>query len=91
MASCFGKDLCEQFVGLEILSLGDDKEIRVRKEAINNLANIAQVVSDSFFKDRLLPFYLKYISNIPYSPSLNFTLNFLERFPIAHGSFVKPV
>ena len=61
MASCFGKDLCEQFVGLEILSLGDDKEIRVRKEAINNIINIAQVVSDGFFKDRLLPFYMKWV------------------------------
>lgn len=61
MASCFGKDLCEQFVGLEILSLGEDKEIRVRKEAINNLASIAKVVSESFFNDRLLPFYLRYL------------------------------
>lgn len=58
MADFFGKDLCEQFVGLEILSLGDDKEMRVRKEAINNLSKIGKVVSDNFFKDRLLPFYL---------------------------------
>lgn len=61
MANCFGKDLCEQFVGLEILSLGDDKEMRVRKEAINNLSKIGEVVSDNFFKDRLLPFYLVYL------------------------------
>lgn len=59
MANCFGKNLCEQFVGLEILSLGDDKELRVRKEAINNLATVGKVVSENFFKERLLKFYLQ--------------------------------
>lgn len=59
MASCFGKDLCEQFVGLEFLSLGEDPQIRVRKEAINNLSLLAKVVTHGFFKQRLLPFYLR--------------------------------
>lgn len=31
MSECFGKQLCEQFIGLEILSLGDDTSIKVRK------------------------------------------------------------
>lgn len=60
MASCFGKDLCEQFVGLEFLSLGEDPQIRVRKEAINNLSLLSKVVSHQFFKQRLLPFFIKF-------------------------------
>ncbi len=31
MSDCFGKQLCEQFIGLEILSLGDDSSVKVRK------------------------------------------------------------
>lgn len=31
MSECFGRDLCEQFIGLEILSLGDDTSVKVRK------------------------------------------------------------
>lgn len=31
MSDCFGNQLCEQFIGLEILSLGDDSSVKVRK------------------------------------------------------------
>lgn len=31
MADSFGKDLCEQFIGLELLSLGEDSHLRVRQ------------------------------------------------------------
>ena len=37
MAQCFGQSLCESFVALEILSLGEDPEPRVRKETILQL------------------------------------------------------
>ena len=60
MANRFGKDLCEQFVGLEFLSLGEDLKIEVRKEAISNLSKISQVVSHEFFCQRLLPFFLRF-------------------------------
>lgn len=59
MSTIFGKDLCEQFVALEFLSLGEDPQIRVRKEAIINITVISKVVSDNFFKQRILPFFLK--------------------------------
>jgi len=59
MAECFGAALCEQFVGLEILSLGEDPQIRVRKEAVLRLPTIGKVVNWDFFFNRLLPFYLK--------------------------------
>jgi hypothetical protein len=60
MAPAFGKDLCEQFVGLEFLSLGEDPQVRVRKEAIGNLTTISRIVSHNFFKQRLFPFFTKY-------------------------------
>jgi len=59
MAPLFGKDLCEQFVGLEFLSMGEDPQLRVRKEAVANLPSIGKVVSPQFFRQKLLPFYLK--------------------------------
>ena len=57
MACFLGKDLCEQFVGFEFLSLGEDQQIRVRKEAVNNLPQISKVVSQSFFTKKLFNFY----------------------------------
>lgn len=59
MADTFGRDLCDQFIGLEILSLGEDSHLKVRQEAINNLPIISKEVSQSFFRNRLLKFYQK--------------------------------
>lgn len=59
MAKTFGRELCEQFIGLEFLSKGEDPEIRVRKEAVTHLSSIGAVVSKEFFEKRLLPFYLR--------------------------------
>ncbi|EAR99442.2 protein phosphatase 4 regulatory subunit 1, putative (macronuclear) [Tetrahymena thermophila SB210] len=59
MAHCFGTELCEQFVGLEILSLGEDPQLRVRKESVLNLPIVGKVVSQEFFQQRLLPFYIR--------------------------------
>lgn len=59
MAPVFGKELCEQFIGLEFLSKGEDPQIRVRKEAVTHLNSIGKVVSHEFFEKRLLPFYLR--------------------------------
>ena len=59
MAIIFGRDLCEQFIGLEFLSLGEDPQLRVRKEAVSNLSYVGRIVSPNFFKQRILPFYLR--------------------------------
>ena len=45
MSECFGRSLCEQFIALEILSLGEDTNIKVRREAIKQLPVIAKLVS----------------------------------------------
>lgn len=59
MSTFFGKDLCEQFVGLELLSLGEDPQTKVRRETIIHLPTISKIVSPVFFKQRFFPFYLK--------------------------------
>eukprot|EP01016_Furgasonia_blochmanni_P018633 TRINITY_DN2109_c0_g1_i3.p1 TRINITY_DN2109_c0_g1~~TRINITY_DN2109_c0_g1_i3.p1 ORF type:complete len:508 (-),score=98.30 TRINITY_DN2109_c0_g1_i3:695-2218(-) len=59
MAPLFGKDLCEQFVALEILSLCEDPQIRVRKEAVAQLPVIGKVVSPPFFKQRFISCFLR--------------------------------
>lgn len=56
MSECFGKNLCEQFIGLEILSLGEDISFKVRKEAIKQLPIIAKLVNNQFY-GRLFSFY----------------------------------
>lgn len=56
MSECFGKNLCEQFIGLEILSLGEDISFKVRKEAIKQLPIIAKLVNSQFY-GRLFSFY----------------------------------
>lgn len=56
MSQCFGKNLCEQFIGLELLSLGQDVSFKVRKQAIKQLPIIARLVSKPFF-GRLFGFY----------------------------------
>ena len=56
MGECFGKNLCEQFIGLEMLSLGEDISFKVRKEAIKQLPIICRLVSKQFF-NRLFKFY----------------------------------
>ena len=58
MAQFFGKDLCEQFIGFEFCSLGEDQQTRVRREAVVNLPKISNVVSQSFFMKKLFRFYL---------------------------------
>lgn len=56
MSECFGQSLCEQFIGLELLSLGEDISYKVRKEAILQLPVIAKLVNRQFFT-RLFQFY----------------------------------
>lgn len=56
MSECFGKNLCEQFIGLQILSLGEDTSFKVRKQAIKQLPIIAKLVNKQFFS-RLFSFY----------------------------------
>ena len=56
MSECFGKNLCEQFIGLELLALGEDVSFKVRKEAIKPLPTIGKLVSQQFFS-RLFSFY----------------------------------
>lgn len=56
MSECFGQSLCEQFIGLELLSLGEDISYKVRKEAILQLPVIARLVNRQFFT-RLFQFY----------------------------------
>lgn len=59
MSTFFGKDLCEQFVGLELLSLGEDPQSKVRRETIIHLPTISKIVGPVFFKQRFFHFYQK--------------------------------
>jgi len=58
IASLIGKDLCEQFLALQLLSMGEDPKVSVRREVIANLPLIGKIVSPMFFHQRILSFYL---------------------------------
>jgi len=58
IASLIGKDLCEQFLALQLLSMGEDPKVSVRREVIANLPLIGKIVSPVFFHQRILSFYL---------------------------------
>jgi hypothetical protein len=45
MAPLFGKDLCEQFIGLEILSMGEDLQLKVRKAAVYGIPIVGKFIS----------------------------------------------
>ena len=59
----FGLALCEQFIGLEFLSLGDDPHPEIRKETVLNLNKIARIVSKHFFQKKMLAFYTQMCSD----------------------------
>jgi hypothetical protein len=57
LSPCFGSSLCEQFIGLEFLSLGDDPHPQIRKETVLNMNKIAKIVSKNFFQKKMIAFY----------------------------------
>jgi hypothetical protein len=59
-----GRDLCEQFVTTEFISLSDDQRFKVRSTVAMNLVNLSITVTPSCFTGKILPIYLK-LSNDP--------------------------
>lgn len=60
LAGKFGKELCENFVAFEMMSMADDVEQKVRKTAIQNFVKVCETVSTDIFVKKLLPVYQKY-------------------------------
>eukprot|EP00743_Colponemidia_sp_Colp-15_P002536 GILK01002749.1.p1 GENE.GILK01002749.1~~GILK01002749.1.p1 ORF type:complete len:764 (-),score=122.74 GILK01002749.1:190-2481(-) len=58
MAKHLGKDLCQQFVALELISLAEDPLFRVRKAAAGNFANVCKTVGQEYCIQRLLPVFI---------------------------------
>lgn len=55
LAETLGRDLCQQFVGVELIALCEDPAFRVRKATASNFAEVARVVGDDYVLKRLLP------------------------------------
>jgi hypothetical protein len=45
MADIFGQSLCDQFIGFEILSLGEHSSSKLRKEIVQIFLPISLIVS----------------------------------------------
>ena len=57
LAKKFGKDLCEHFVALEIMSMAHDTDQSVRKATVENLINVSEMVSTDYFINKLMLIY----------------------------------
>ena len=55
-----GRELTERYIVPQLFCLSEDIEFRVRKELMSPIfINVCNVVSQSCFKNKLLPLYLK--------------------------------
>lgn len=59
LAEIFGRDLCEQFVVHEILSLSEDPSFKVRKAIAEHLVAICKVVTLATFSYKMLPLFCR--------------------------------
>eukprot|EP00744_Colponema_vietnamica_P002243 GILI01003566.1.p1 GENE.GILI01003566.1~~GILI01003566.1.p1 ORF type:complete len:751 (-),score=141.61 GILI01003566.1:76-2328(-) len=59
LADQLGRDLCQQFVALEMISLGEDPSFRVRKATAQHFPKVCQVVGPDFTTKRMLPVFLR--------------------------------
>jgi hypothetical protein len=59
LAPMLGRDLCMNFVALELTAFADDATFRVRKATAQSFGNVCKVVGPTFTVNRLLPPYVK--------------------------------
>ena len=59
LAELLGKDICQNFLMYEIVSLQDDPIYRVRKETVSRMINISKVLGKEIFLHILFPVYKK--------------------------------
>lgn len=63
MAPIIGRELCELYVVPQIASFASDSYYKVRKAVAYNFINMCQAVSETCFKNKLIPVYQKYSIN----------------------------
>ena len=59
LAERLGKELCQQFVTPEIISLSEDPVFRVRKATALNIDRVCQTAGADYTMRKLLPAYLR--------------------------------
>ena len=59
LAEQIGKDVCQNYLMYEIVSLQDDPIYRVRKETVLKMINICKVLGKEMFLGVLFPVYKK--------------------------------
>lgn len=59
MADLIGKDICQNYLMYEIVSLQDDPIYRVRKKTVLKMINISRVLGKDMFLGVLFPVYKK--------------------------------
>ena len=59
LAELLGKDVCQNYLMYEIVSLQDDSVYRVRKETVARMINISKVLGADIFLRILFPVYKK--------------------------------
>jgi serine/threonine-protein phosphatase 4 regulatory subunit 1 len=59
MAEMLGREVCQNYLMYEIVSLQDDPVYRVRKETVARMINISKVLGKEIFLKVLFPVYKK--------------------------------
>ena len=63
LAMLLGKDICQNYLMHEIVSLQDDSVYRVRRETVLKIINISKVLGKDIFLRLLFPVYKKLSSD----------------------------
>mmetsp|Transcript_47858 Transcript_47858/g.86330 ORF Transcript_47858/g.86330 Transcript_47858/m.86330 type:complete len:899 (-) Transcript_47858:43-2739(-) len=61
LAEALGQDLCQSFVGIELVALCEDPSFRVRKATASNFAEVARVMGEATALKRLVPAFSKLV------------------------------
>jgi len=61
LAEALGSDLCQSFVGIELVALCEDPAFRVRKATATNFAEVARVMGEPGTLKRLVPAFAKLV------------------------------
>jgi len=63
LAEALGGDLCQQFVGVELVALCQDPSFKVRKATAASFAEVAKIVGETYVLKRLVPAFSELVKD----------------------------
>eukprot|EP00930_Biecheleria_cincta_P057370 TRINITY_DN43320_c0_g1_i1.p1 TRINITY_DN43320_c0_g1~~TRINITY_DN43320_c0_g1_i1.p1 ORF type:complete len:893 (-),score=212.10 TRINITY_DN43320_c0_g1_i1:51-2729(-) len=63
LAEALGEDLCQQFVGVELVALCQDPSFKVRKATAASFAEVAKIAGEAYVLKRLVPAFSELVKD----------------------------